>query len=341
MMLCLHLFNRGYEGLFTPIFFIGTTPLSYYISLFSDACVPIFLFIRGYGLYFNYTKEKQFFFKNNLVRVLKLYLNYWIVLVLFTLVLGTLIGKEGYPGSLTKFILNFVGLENSYNGAWWFFFTYILLSLSSPFIFRACDYFSIWILISFSLIFYLIAFYFRVYNNDLFTSAYLGWFFRQIYLYGTFFLPFMFGALVLKEGWHSKFNSGFSLFKYKSFVALSGIFILIGIHGIIPNFIIAPFLAVPFIFLWNQLTNGIKTERFLLWLSAHATNLWLVHMFFYMIYFKSFIYFPKYPLLIFVNLLFWSVLSSYLINIIYHPILNFLNKKLLNSNETSLHHQRD
>ncbi len=58
MMVFLHLFNRGYEGLFEPVIFIGTRPLSFYISLFCDACVPIFAFVSGYGLYykFNYVK---------------------------------------------------------------------------------------------------------------------------------------------------------------------------------------------------------------------------------------------------------------------------------------------
>lgn len=51
MMLCLHLFNRDHHGLFTPLVFIGQQPLSYYISLFSDACVPIFAFVSGNVIY--------------------------------------------------------------------------------------------------------------------------------------------------------------------------------------------------------------------------------------------------------------------------------------------------
>lgn len=56
MMLCLHLFNRPYNGLFEPLLFIGTQPLSYYISLFCDACVPIFCFVSGYGFYYKFQK---------------------------------------------------------------------------------------------------------------------------------------------------------------------------------------------------------------------------------------------------------------------------------------------
>jgi surface polysaccharide O-acyltransferase-like enzyme len=51
MMLCLHLFNQDYHGLFQPLLFVGSQPLSYYVSLFCDACVPIFAFVSGYGLF--------------------------------------------------------------------------------------------------------------------------------------------------------------------------------------------------------------------------------------------------------------------------------------------------
>jgi len=57
MMLGLHLFNRDYSGLFQPLIFVGKEPLSYYISLFCDACVPIFAFVSGYGLYYSYYSQ--------------------------------------------------------------------------------------------------------------------------------------------------------------------------------------------------------------------------------------------------------------------------------------------
>lgn len=63
MMLSLHLFNRDYNGLFEPLIFVGEMPLSYYISLFSDACVPIFAFVSGYGLYNSYKNSPSSYLK--------------------------------------------------------------------------------------------------------------------------------------------------------------------------------------------------------------------------------------------------------------------------------------
>lgn len=126
MMLCLHLFNRDYQGWFKPLIFIVDTPLSFYISLFSDACVPIFAFVSGYGLYYSYMNNHDAYTKKNRDWVKKLYVRYWIILLLFVVILGNVLAKDGYPGSWQTFLLNFTGLQPSYNGAWWFFAIYIV-----------------------------------------------------------------------------------------------------------------------------------------------------------------------------------------------------------------------
>lgn len=139
MMLCLHLFNRDHHGLFHPLLFIGEQPLSYYISLFSDACVPIFAFVSGYGLYFSYKGNQQTYLKKNIDRSKKLYIRYWIILILFVVLLGLIIEKDGYPGTWTKFLLSFTGVKTFYNGAWWFFTIYILFVFTSRFWFVLLD----------------------------------------------------------------------------------------------------------------------------------------------------------------------------------------------------------
>ena len=94
MMLCLHLFNREYTGLFQPSVFIGAVPLTYYISLFCDCCVWIYCFCSGYGLYITHQKNTATFVRQNRTRVLKLYLNYWLVLLVFAVVLGSIFGRN-------------------------------------------------------------------------------------------------------------------------------------------------------------------------------------------------------------------------------------------------------
>src|SRR5690606_18406482 len=168
MMLFLHLFNRDYNGLFEPLIFIGQNPLSYYISLFCDACVLIFAFVSGSELYYKYNQNNADFRKGNYVRLKKLYINFWTIRILFAVLLAYLLAEPGYPGNLTKFILNFTGFNPSYNGAWWFFTAYVFFVLTAGFWFRLIDRINPVIYLSVLLIIYVIAFYFRVYQSAIF-----------------------------------------------------------------------------------------------------------------------------------------------------------------------------
>lgn len=77
-MLLLHLFCiKTYEGLYTPLIFIGDIPLVYYLALFGDCCVAIYCFCSGYGLFISYKNNKEKYIKNNLIRILKLYINFY------------------------------------------------------------------------------------------------------------------------------------------------------------------------------------------------------------------------------------------------------------------------
>ena len=101
-MLLLHLFCvKSYEGLYTPLIFIGKIPLVYYLALFGDCCVAIYCFCSGYGLMITYEKNRKEYLRNNLIRIFKLYINFWIILLIFVVVLGFITGKsEEYPGNI-------------------------------------------------------------------------------------------------------------------------------------------------------------------------------------------------------------------------------------------------
>ena len=53
------------------------------------------------------------------------------IAAVFSLI-GLLAGNAEIPGSLTKFALNCLTIQNSYNGAWWYANTYILLVALQP-----------------------------------------------------------------------------------------------------------------------------------------------------------------------------------------------------------------
>ncbi|MEH7464336.1 hypothetical protein V7166_20405 [Bacillus thuringiensis] len=59
-MLLLHLFCRKeVNGLYETFPVINGVPFVYYIRLFGDACVPIYCFVSGYGLFMVHSKEHK------------------------------------------------------------------------------------------------------------------------------------------------------------------------------------------------------------------------------------------------------------------------------------------
>ncbi len=127
-MLSLHLFARKeVNGIYETFPTINGIPLIYYIGLFGDACVPIYLFASGYGLFISISTERVSTLKKNFTRILKLLLNAWIILIIF-MVLAFLMGKpEVFRGGSKQFFLNIFLLSHSYNGAWWYLQTYSIL----------------------------------------------------------------------------------------------------------------------------------------------------------------------------------------------------------------------
>lgn len=323
MMLCLHLFNRDYRGLFQPLLFLGEQPLSYYISLFSDACVPVFAFVSGYGLYYSYNSNQQSYLKKNIDRSKKLYIRYWIILFVFVVLVGLILGKEGYPGTWTKLAFSLTGLVPTYNGAWWYLTIYLLFIFTSRFWFILLDKLNPYYFILGLIFIYLLAFYFRVYKTNLFDNFVLHWMHSQGTLYFCTLFQFMLGAFALKYDWHAKVSHIFAIVKYRNLIASIGILCLIIFHGIVPNFIVAPFTALGFIFLFLQMNFGKWIDLGLDYFTPHSTNLWLIHMFFYAIYFEEIIYAPQNPTLIFIWLLFWCLIASVLVNLIYNKLKYF------------------
>lgn len=314
MMLCLHLFNQEYQGLFQPLIFIGKVPLSYYVSLFCDICLPIFAFVSGYGLYFKYQESKNSYTRKNWIRIRNLYINFWIILILFVVVLGLLLSKEGYPGNFKTLILNFTAIEVSYNGAWWFLSTYLLFVITSSFWFNLVTKINPYFYVLILLVLYAVAFYFRVYKTNLFSSVILNWLQEHGALYFCTLFQFMLGAFVLQYRLHSKISIKIKDIPKRNYMLVFGLLLLIILHGLLPNFFFAPFMAFVFILFYCQLDIYPFFQKCIDFFTPHATNIWLVHMFFYLIYFKDFIYGFKFVVPIYLLLLAVCIFSSYLVN---------------------------
>ena len=329
-MLLLHLFcTKEYVGLFTPLIMIGDTPLIYYLALFGDMCVAIYCFCSGYGLMIGYKNNKENYFRKNIIRILKLYINFWIILFLFVVVLGPIMGRaDVYPGSIKSFILTFTAINPAYNGAWWFLTTYIILVFVSPYINKVVAKYNVGLIMVLSLIIYFIGYVQRIMVPIQTDNEIINYILRQAALFGTSQFPYVVGVIFAEKKLYSKISNIFNKLKFKNILSIFLIMLMIVAHGFVQSLFVAVFTGVAFIVLFNLIDKPKWLDDLLEYISRHSTNMWLIHMFFYMIYFKKLVFAPKYPTLIFIWLVTLCIATSIIINIMYKPIINFIDSKL-------------
>ena len=329
-MLLLHLFcTKEYVGLFTPLIMIGDTPLIYYFALFGDMCVAIYCFCSGYGLMIGYKNNKENYFRKNMIRILKLYINFWIILFLFVVVLGPIMGRANvYPGSIKSFILTFTAIDPAYNGAWWFLTTYIILVLVSSYINKVVEKYNVGLIMILSLGIYFIGYVQRIMVPIQTDNEIINYMLRQGALFGTSQFPYVVGVIFAEKKLYSKISSIFNKFKFKNILAIFLIMLMIVAHGFVQSLFVAVFTGVAFIVLFNLIDKPKWLDDLLEYISRHSTNMWLIYMFFYMIYFKELVFAPKYPALIFIWLVAICIATSIVINIIYRIIVKFVDDKL-------------
>ena len=122
----------------------GGKPIVSQLVKFTGICVGLYLFLSGYGLYITYQRNPNI---QPWKRIVKLYLNFWIVFAIF-ISLGAWLYPNRYPGSCTAFLNNVTGWHTTYNGEWWFLFPYVLLVLSAKWIFKVINRLDLWLQIS-------------------------------------------------------------------------------------------------------------------------------------------------------------------------------------------------
>lgn len=314
-MVSLHLFCRLDNLPYTPLIYIGNTPLIYYLGLFGDLCVPVYCFCSGYAQYLLIEQEEMQYFSKMGKRLRKFIGHFWIILIMFSL-LGMLCDSGGViPGSIQKFIGNLTLVDLNYNGAWWFVLTYVFLTLLSPVLYqivKKCP----WILTgSIFCIIYIMSYIFRfkyslTLNNTIFT-----WIWEQSLLLGTSLFPYIIGMIARK--YHlitmlrTKLSTMYNVTNWILSVIVVALFLL---HCKVQSIGIAPFTGLGFLmcfYLWNK---PAPIKRFFEFWGYHSTNIWLIHMFFYMNIFPGLVFKARFPVIVYLTMLLLCVGGSYIIN---------------------------
>ena len=315
MMLFLHLFNgSNLTDVCEPLLFIGSTPL---VHIISKACNPvgIFLMLSGYGLSYTYFRGKLSF-NGQEHRLLKLYIHYWIILLIFVSI-GSFVRPEKYPGSLSDIIMNFTSISNSYNSETWFLFPYALLSLTSVWIFKFIDKLGCVKSIIITWILYMISCYITS-RYIAVNKAYTDWY-TFIFTYFIVLFSFVIGAVF--HGVVEKGKGSIPFLHSHKLTTFAILMTLIVINFFISSAATSYLFEFSYIFLLLHLSFNGVAKRFLMAMGKQSMVMWLTHSFFCYHIFHDFIYGFKYPLVIYIVL----IVISYVVSL---PI-SYLSKAVI------------
>ncbi len=319
MMLWLHLFSDEETVLQCSYWltYVNGQPLVYSLTRLASSCVPIYIFLGGYGLAATYQTTPGHRLQGSR-RALSLMVNFWLIFLIF-IPIGCWVNPARYPGDLLTLLLNVTAVSYSYNGAWWFLLPYVLLTLSAHFVishsFRASSrQNTIWMscLALITVAIYLLKGIFTITDTQPLPGV------STILNYLSMLFIFGFGMMAVKYQWMSRLRQ--RLLKHSPMKIIGWLLLLCLVKMLIGA---SSLLNVPFILLFIPLVLSIRwplwVRQLMEFLGKHSTNMWLIHYFFYYI-FGQLIYQLHYPLLIFLCLTVVSVLCSCAIQPLFIPL---------------------
>ncbi len=333
-MVILHLFCRkGIQVVYSPILWVNEEkPFVYWFGFFSEICVPLYSICVGYARYLLYDKKKASY-KDNLSRIFKLLLNYWIILIIFC-GLGLIFDKSSQiPGSLSNFFKSVI-LLHSYNGAWWYLNTYVIMLLvpTSVLLLPVCKMKAKTgiILCNILAIAYYLAGRLNFLSGGSMSSPIFVFLEKELFNFAHV-IPFVWlGAYFYKmKVFESckEFLDKYFKEKTAQFLLGEGIIAIFIITNLLEKSILVTFSAAIVFICFNLLKKPLWVQRVFKLLGKHSTNIWLMHMFFYAVLFKDLVWKVKYPLLILLFMLGICICFLWVINEIY----DFLMKKVFKS----------
>lgn len=304
--------------------------LTYIIAYYGKVCVAIFLILSGYGLVKSFNKYSSSF-KFVVEKIEKLYLNYWLIWVIFVpigiIFFDRSLASVYKVNIVIKLIINLLGIQTTvfgfygYNPTWWFMGLIIVFYFLFPLLYKAIiKYSKLTLLLSF--IFMILPIWYKIPLIGSVLGNYIIWIF-----------PFILGIYaahtnIFERLSNIKFNKFGKLVLYFSLLM---IFMIIRVYGIgIINIKADGIIGFMICIVTFEYISNIKyLNSSLKFIGKHSSNIFLFHTFIYYLYFKKFIYSFRYNILIFIVLLCICLIISICIEIAKGKIFRIYEKKHL------------
>ena len=303
-----------------------------YISVFFKLTTCSYTFLSGLGLYYSLVKLKNIkeMYKKCLKNFIRLMIIFWIILI-FAFPKGV---KTGLFNLKNSTIIHCIFADYYRKGNWWYIRMHFALLVYSPLLislFKEVNYKK---KIYPILIFYFFYSTIKFIKNNFKIKGLLLIFFDYFRYFSKIdiILSFLSGIVVAKYDMMSNFyNDKYECFYYCIFSIFSSIFIRINLiykEGDSKiDFFIVPLFLLPITSLISK--NAILT-KFISLFGKHSTNFWFIHGYFYDNYYLNILSLPKYSTLCYLWLIILTLISSYIINIVLIPVINFINSKGFN-----------
>lgn len=231
--------------------------------------------------------------------------------------MGCLINPAQYPGDFWSIIGNITAVKTTWNYETWFLFPYVLLSMTSMWLFRMMD--RLGNKVSFIVAFFLSFGSAFIISRSSAKGIDINSAINVVLVYCDLLLDFILGALLYRYAVRKKIQ------RLRVWQASALLVIIVGLEMLSPTqaddsfyafFVILLILQFPY---QNRLGGA-----FLANLGRHSMPMWMCHTFLSIYLFPNFIYGFRYPLLIFVVL----TALSYAISIVVHRITAIIESAL-------------
>ena len=267
-------------------------PLLGYVGAFGKICVAIWAFLSGVGAYYSYKNDIMRAYKNNILRLINLLIQYALILaVVFVPVIALCkpsFTGEPYTINLWHFVCNVFGCDAEYDKAAWYMRFYIMFVLSFPVIVAVKSR------IGNDFIFYGTVFLFFLFVPKLFFIIHNDMMLGTVSLkqalgeYCNYILIVIVGYMVAEYRMFERFQKMLSV---KVNIVVSMCFLVIamalrsysktihlGVVGIYTDILITPFVVYSF-FVYFQFV-GDNIRHLFIYIGKTSMVVWLVHWIF-------------------------------------------------------------
>ena len=306
-------------------------PMPQYFAVFAKICVSLFFFAGGYGMYIS-NRNKEF---DPVKKLKNLYIPYWKVFVVFIPIAflffssqppycnNELIYSRYSHFSIQECIANLLGISSSYNGEWWFLYSYAVAIILFPLL--------RWIIDRHSAI---INIFLVIVGNILITNflpaigniEIIGQL-NNNYLYSCFWM----GAVVAKDGLLDRLDRAMKTEKLLNpvidvFIWCVIVYLRRSVAGAEADIFYVPMLIVVSMDMMKRVNI---LSRYFIAIGKQSTNMWLIHSFccYYFYAIVRIVVFPKWA----VPSLMMLVAVSYALSVLltfFWKVMETLSMKL-------------